>query len=137
MVAAFGGVWLSASALTSLDKDVKANTANLETKFDNLETKLDVIVAALAALTGMPNALRSMGLAVEQVADGQPVSALAVATPAQLAALLRDSGFGQYAEALGHLAGEEALLQTEASLRAQGVAEGHAKPLLELLSKQK
>jgi uncharacterized protein YoxC len=155
LVAACGGVWLIASTLTSLDKHVKANTANLETKFDNLETKfdnletkfdnlekslnakLDVIVAAVVALTGVPNALRSMGLAVQQVADGQPVSALAAATPAQQAALLRDSGFGQYAEALGHLSGAEALLQTDASLRAQGVADGHAKPLLELLSKQR
>ena len=120
--------------IDSLEKSVNAKIDNLNKDVKAIDAKLDVIIALFA---GVPNALRSMGAAVQQVADGQPVSALAAATPAQLAALLRSNGFGQYAEALGHLSGAEALLQTEASLRSLGVVEGHAKPLLVLLSKQK
>ena len=57
-------------------------------------------------------------------------------TSADLAALLRANGLGQYADALGHLTGVMALTQTEEQLRALGVAEGHVQPLLELFAKQ-
>ena len=120
----------------NLDTNMKAIDANLKAIDANMNAKLDVIIAALAALAGVPHALRSMGLAVQQLANGQAVPAMAAATPAQLAALLRDNSFGQYAQALGHLSGAEALLLTEASLRKLGVAEGHIMPLLTLLSKQ-
>jgi 3-oxoacyl-ACP reductase-like protein len=132
LVALFGAAWKIASTLTNLEN----MNANLDKDMKAVNAKLDVIIAALAALAGVPNALRSMGLAVQQVADGQALSALAAATPAQLAALLRDNSLGQYAQALGHLSGAEALLQTDESLRNLGVAEGHIMPLLTLLSKQ-
>ena len=136
LVALVAAAWKISSKLTNLEN----MNANLDTSIKaidaSLNAKLDVFIASLAGLAGVPNALRSMGLAVQQVAGGQAVSAMAAATPAQLAALLRDNSFGQYAQALGHLSGAEALLLTEARLRQLGVAEGHTAPLLTLLSKQ-
>ena len=53
-----------------------------------------------------------------------------------MAALLRANGFGHYADALSSLTGVKALTQTEAQLRALGVAEGHVQPLLALFAQQ-
>jgi hypothetical protein len=53
-----------------------------------------------------------------------------------VAALLRANGFGHYADALSSLTGVKALTQTEAQLRALGVAEGHVQPLLALFAQQ-
>ena len=94
----------------------------------------------ITALTQTPrdSAREIIGDTFEQEElDSEQLTAFAAATPAQVAALLAGGGFGQYAVALGHLSCAEALLQTEESLRAQGVAKGHARPLLELLSRQK
>jgi hypothetical protein len=73
-------------------------------------------------------------------ASGPNESALFAAVKAgatkDVAALLRANGFGQYADALSSLTGVKALTQTEAQLRALGVAEGHVQPLLALFAQQ-
>jgi hypothetical protein len=132
VVAGVGGLFSVATSFNGLNTKFD----NLQVDFEKVDKKLDAALAALAPLAGVPRALRSMGLGVQQLANNQPVTAFATATPAQLGALLQTAGFGQYAVVLGHLSGAEAMLQTEESLRALGVAQGHAKPLLEVLTKK-
>ena len=126
LVAGVGGAWAlaTASALFTYElKGVKDSFKGLKDDMTKLDGKMDTVVAVLA---GVPLAFGSMGLAVRQVADGEQLTAFAAATPAQVAALLAGGGFGQYAVALGHLSGAEALLQSEASLRKLGVSGGGA-----------
>ena len=110
-----------------LRADMKAGNEDLRAEMKANNQRL------MAVWAGVPRASRSLGVAVQQVATDRPVTAFAAATPAQVVALLKANGFGQYATALGHLSGAEAMMQTEASLRLLGVIDGDAKPLLELL----
>ena len=101
----------------------------------NKSLKEELLAELRSSTAGVSRAFRSVGAGMRQLGGGGQLTAFAAATPADVTALLQAHNFGQYATALSHLSGAEALLQSEASLRALGVAEGHAQPLLELLKK--
>ena len=123
LVATFGAVWFLAVTLTEIKNDIKNGFASVEEKLS-------------ASSVGSARAFRSISKGLQQLGNGGTLTAFAGATPADVAALLRANGLGQYATALEHLTGAEAQNLSEAQLRALGVAEGHVQPLLALLAKQ-
>jgi hypothetical protein len=81
----------------------------------------DELLAALSASSsGSARAFLSISVGLQQLDNCDKLTAFAAATSADLAALLRANGLGQYADALGHLTGVMALTQTEEQLRALG-----------------
>jgi hypothetical protein len=130
LVAIFGAVWFLAVTLT----EIKNSITKLETKMTEEFASLKAELRASSA--GSTRAFRSISVGLQQLSNGDKLTAFAAATSADVAALLRANGLGQYATALGYLNGAEALTQTEAQLRALGVAEGHVQPLLALFAQQ-
>ena len=125
-------------AIKSLKEELLAAIKSLKEDQEQAikSLKEELLAEFRSSTAGVSRAFRSVGAGMRQLGGGGQLTAFAAATPADVAALLQAHNFGQYAATLSHLSGAEALLQSEASLRALGVAEGHAQPLLELLKKQ-
>jgi len=102
----------------------------------NKSLKDELLAALSASSSGSVRAFLSISVGLQQLDNCDKLTAFAAATSADVAALLRVNSFGQYADALSSLNGVKALTQTEAQLRALGVAEGHVQPLLALFAKQ-
>jgi hypothetical protein len=130
LVAIFGAVWFLAVTLTEIKNEITKLETNMTEGFASMKAELS------ASAAGSTRAFRSVSLGLQQLSNGNKLTAFAGATPADVAALLRANGLGQYATALGYLTGAEAQQLSEAQLRALGVAEGHVQPLQALFAKQ-
>jgi SAM domain (Sterile alpha motif) len=93
-------------------------------------TKED-IKEVLLAIAGVPRAVRSLSTGLKQLEKGEPLSALATASPAEVERLLEKWGFSQYSHRLAPLGGAGLLMLTESSLAAMDVAPEHRALLLE------
>ena len=80
-------------------------------------------------------AFSSVATGLREAAAGAPVRAMVAASPAEVAAWLKEVGFEQYENALAPLGGAGLLLQTPASLVRLGVLPGHVPLLLSDIDK--
>ena len=130
------------SGIVKIDGKIDANLEvlekfeGLEKKFDGLEKKVDANQQeVLAAFSCLPLALGSVATGLREAAAGGPVRAMVAASPAEVAAWLKEVGLEQYENALAPLGGAGLLVQTPASLMHLGVLPGHVAPLLDKIIK--
>ena len=114
-----------------LDK-FDANQKVVLEKFEGLETNYQELLAVLSCL---PRAFGSVATGLREAAAGGPVRAMVAASPAEVAAWLKEVGLEQYENALAPLGGAGLLVQTPASLMHLGVLPGHVAPLLDKIIK--